>query len=70
MFIRENIVFILIGFMFSIPIARRTNEYIVTGKRGSLIFDIFYPFCILFMFLICVTYLAKGTYNPFIYFNF
>lgn len=70
MFIKENLIFFIFAIIFSMPIAKRANKFIVDKYKGYLILETGYPFCILGMFLICVCYLVKGTYNPFIYFNF
>ncbi|MCT4542197.1 MAG: MBOAT family protein [Vallitalea sp.] len=70
MFLKEYIVFFTAGIIFSTPIAKRMNTFIVDGTPGSIILDFGYPFVMILMFLICVSYLTKGTYNPFIYFNF
>lgn len=70
MFLKEYIIFFIAGIVFSMPIAKRMNKLIVDGARGSKILEFGYPFAIMALFLICVSYLTKGTYNPFIYFNF
>jgi alginate O-acetyltransferase complex protein AlgI len=70
MFLKEYIIFFIAGIIFSIPITKRMNKFIVDRKRGSKILEFGYPFAIMALFLICVSYLTKGTYNPFIYFNF
>lgn len=70
MFIKENIVFFIAAIAFSMPIARNTNKFIVDKAKGYLILEILYPFTIIGLFIICVSYLVKGTYNPFIYFKF
>ncbi|WP_099189074.1 MBOAT family O-acyltransferase [Tepidibacter mesophilus] len=70
MFLKEYIVFFTAGIVFSTPIAKRMNKFIVDGEPGSKILDFGYTFVIISLFLICVSYLTKGTYNPFIYFNF
>lgn len=70
MFIKENLIFFILAILFSMPIAKTINKFIVDKYKGYLILEAGYPFCILGMFLICVCYLVKGTYNPFIYFNF
>lgn len=72
MFVKEYWVFFLLAFVFSTPIARRCNRILVDNrlpKLGAAV-TVFYPLTILIMFFICVTFLVKGSYNPFIYFNF
>ena len=72
MLIRENWVFLALGVVFSSPIARNMNEMLYK-KPDSLVnrvYTICYPVVMLLLLLISVSYLASGTYNPFIYFNF
>lgn len=72
MFLRENWLFFLAGILFCTPIARQTNQWLFQEPRtlGSRIVSIAYPAAMLLLFAVCVSYLAGGTYNPFIYFNF
>jgi len=70
MFIRENFVFLIAAIVFSTPIARKINKFIVDKYNGFKILESLYPVTIMTLFLICICYLIKGTYNPFIYFNF
>lgn len=70
MFLKEYLVFFVAGIIFSIPIAKRINRFTVDRVSGSLILELLYPLTMFVLFLICVSYLVKGTYNPFIYFNF
>ena len=70
MFLKEYGVFFIAGIIFSIPIGKRFNKLIVEKKVSTFVIDIIYPFLMMGIFLIGVTYLVKGSYNPFIYFNF
>ncbi|HAU86400.1 MAG TPA: membrane-bound O-acyltransferase family protein [Lachnospiraceae bacterium] len=70
MFIRENIVFLMAGIIFSMPIAQKTNAYIYKQKSRYQVLEACYPFAVIALFIISISYLVKGTYNPFIYFNF
>lgn len=70
MFLKEYGIFFLIGIIFSMPIGRRINKRLAEKPKGGKIVEAFYPVVILLLFFICITYLVKGTYNPFIYFNF
>lgn len=72
MLIRENWVFLILGIVFATPIARNMNE-VLYRKPYSLvnkIYTIAYPVVMLLLLLTSISYLASGTYNPFIYFNF
>lgn len=72
MLIRENWVFLVLGIVFSTPIARNMNEMLY-AKQGSVVnklYTVLYPVVMLIILIVSVSYLASGTYNPFIYFNF
>ena len=72
MFLKEYGVFFAAGILFSMPVGKRYNKLIVEGKmRGATAaINAFYPILMMGVFLVGVTYLVKGSYNPFIYFNF
>ncbi|MFP3153211.1 MBOAT family protein [Lachnospiraceae bacterium ZAX-1] len=70
MFLKENAVFFIAAVLFSTPIARRVNKVLTDGRRLGFVLDGCYPVAILLVFVICITYMVKGTYNPFVYFNF
>lgn len=72
MLIRENWVFLVLGIIFSTPIARNMNEMIYEKPDSCInkIYTIVYPVVMLGILVVSVSYLASGTYNPFIYFNF
>ncbi|MBM7661700.1 alginate O-acetyltransferase complex protein AlgI [Bacillus mesophilus] len=72
MFIREYWIFFSFAIILSQPISRRVNR-IVVDHQFPLVTKVVtysYPLVITCLFLICVMYLVKGSYNPFIYFNF
>lgn len=70
MFLKEYIVFFLLGIIFAYPIAKKINTKLAIGVKYGSVFKIAYPIVMIIGFLLCVTYLIKGAYNPFIYFNF
>ena len=70
MFLKEYGIFFVAAIIFSIPIGKRCNKLIVEKKVAAIGFDMIYPVLMIGIFLIGVTYLVKGSYNPFIYFNF
>lgn len=70
--LRENWLFFLLGLIFCTPAARTMNAYLYAHPR-SLLNKVFLPgylLVMLLLLLICICYLASGSYNPFIYFNF
>lgn len=70
MFIKENIVQFLAAFIFSVPISRKFNKFLVEKKKYYKTFEFFYPLVMMLLFYISLCYLYKNVYNPFIYFNF
>lgn len=65
--LRENIVYFVFAILISTPIIRIIyNKYF----RNNKILTVFVAFILLVLFLISIVYIVKGTYNPFIYFNF
>ena len=72
MIVREYAVFFIIGFILCTPIAKRFNKLCVDGKMKlvSKCAVIVYPIVLMILFLISISYLVIGSYNPFIYFNF
>lgn len=70
MFIRENAAFLISAVIFALPIARNTNHYLYQQKKGYRIIEFCYPAVLIGLLLVSISYLVKGTYNPFIYFNF
>ena len=72
MLIRENWIFLLLGIVFSAPVARNVNEMLYKNPDSKVnkIYTVVYPVSMLLLLIVSVSYLASGTYNPFIYFNF
>ncbi len=70
--LREYWLFFVLTIVFSTPFARNLGGMLERGGLGPWrpIFCAAYPFLLLFVYGISVVYLAKGTYAPFIYFNF
>lgn len=72
MYLKEYGVFFIAGIIFATPIAKRINKMNVERKMPVIgnIITLLYPIVIIGLFLISMTYLVAGSYNPFIYFNF
>lgn len=72
MLLRENWVFWILAVVFSTPAAKLLGKRIDQGAFGRLgiVFSSVYPIGIVLLYVACVVYLTKSTYNPFIYFNF
>ena len=72
MLLRENWVFLLLGVVFSMPLARNMNKYLYhhPNSAAGRCLTVLYPLGLAALFVVSVCYLTSGTYNPFIYFNF
>ena len=65
LYFKEYIVYIFLGILFSIPFKAKW-----INKEKHQIIKILYIVAIFIVFYISMSYMIKGTYNPFIYFNF
>jgi alginate O-acetyltransferase complex protein AlgI len=65
--VSNNYVFLIAAAVFSFPTAKLIREKI-GDKHKSL--DVLYVIGVAALLLIAVSYIVKGSYNPFIYFNF
>lgn len=68
-YLREQLVFLVFALLFSAPVYPML-EGKLARSRTPLWADLLHAGVILGTFVISMTYLIKGTYNPFIYFNF
>ena len=60
----ENIVILLFALFFCLPIMKKVSE-----SKNRIVL-ILYHFSLVVVFIISMSYIIKGSYNPFIYFNF
>ena len=63
----QKITYFILGILFSMPIYKQLEKVF---EKNKIINAIIVPIIMITIFLICVSYLVKGSYNPFIYFNF
>lgn len=63
----QNFIFLFFAALFSLPIAKFIREKIGDRYKVS---ELIYVAGILVLFIVAVSYTVKGSYNPFIYFNF
>lgn len=70
--LREYAFFLVMGILLCLPLARCINNALAAGKAGiwGKGMNAVYPVIMMGLFLLCVVYLVRGGYNPFIYFNF
>lgn len=72
MFLREYGIFLAAAVIFSIPAAPRVNRLLADRKLPvmGICLECIYPAVMCLLFAVSVMYMVKGSYNPFIYFNF
>ena len=66
-YIGDKFIYLLAGIIFSMPIHKYVLRFVDKNKVISCILS---PICMITLLLISTAFLVKGTYNPFIYFNF
>ena len=67
LYLPENWLFFGAAILFCMPVGDWLKRKFPTLER---IYGYVYPLCYMVLFLLSVAYIVKGTYNPFIYFNF
>lgn len=75
LYVSENALYLVLGILFSMPLSKafarwyeQKNAEIGPALTGIKM--IIYPSALLILFMIAMCYIVKGSYNPFIYFNF
>ena len=70
--LHEYWIFLVLGTVLSLPVAKKVNTYLVSPRSGKLgaMASWLYPAAMFALYLVCVSYIVRGSYNPFIYFNF
>ena len=66
----DKAVIFLLAVVFSLPIAQKVNELCRRNAALGKVQNVLYPIVIFVLFLASAAYIVKGSYNPFIYFNF
>ena len=67
MYLAQKAIFIIFGILFTMPIYTKIDKLCDENKFLGYIVA---PIIMICLYLINVSFLVKGTYNPFIYFNF
>lgn len=72
MLLREYWIYWLVGILLCSPFAKQLEKRIVNAKRSvaAVVSSVLYPLGLLALFILGFTNLVRGSYNPFIYFNF
>ncbi len=71
--LRENALVLLAAVVFAAPVAGWVKGKLYGGPRlnkAAPLWDVGYALLLAAVFLVSASFLVKGTYNPFIYFNF
>ena len=70
----EYKLFLILGILFSMPLSKAFSAwYEEKSKNGQALTGVktvVYPAAMLALFFVAMSYIVKGSYNPFIYFNF
>lgn len=69
-FLKENIFFFIAAIILLMPTSRIINKHIVNKTKYYNLFQALYPFFIIALFLVSLSYIVNGSNNPFIYFRF
>ena len=69
LYLRENWTVLLAAALFCAPTARWLREKL-TARREPVLLGVGCAGALLLMFVLAASYIVKGSYNPFIYFNF
>lgn len=72
MLIRENWVYLIAGLFFSAPVITTLNKYMYENPKSGIarVLSFGYVPVVCLLFILSVSNLMSGSYNPFIYFNF
>ena len=68
-YLGESLVFLFFAVLFAMPVAKWVEKALQRSPVPVLT-DVLYAAVVLAVFLLAMACLVKGTYNPFIYFNF
>lgn len=69
-YFQENVVYLFFGILFSMPIAKVAARKADGLRKAVGAVNVLYVSAFICVLLVALSYLVKGTYNPFIYFNF
>ena len=71
LYLSENIVILIIGILASLPFSQWIKRcYNTENETVQKVMKVLGMIALVILFFTSVSYLVKGTYNPFIYFNF
>lgn len=70
LYLRENLFFFLGALLLSVPLLQRLLPRFAQRPGMATAGQAVYAVALFTLFLVSVSYLVKGSYNPFIYFNF
>ncbi len=65
-YVRQYAAYLIAGTVLATPVLAKLRDKI--GKH--VITDLIYAGCLTALFIASISFLVKGSYNPFIYFNF
>ena len=68
LYLRENWAVLIAAAVFSTPVALKVRKW--ADARRPVLLDLGYALMLAVIFVVSASFIIKGTYNPFIYFNF
>ncbi len=70
-YLKNNLVLLIASVVFALPIAPYFRKKVEAfGEKARRTANAAYTAALLLLFVVAISYMIKGTYNPFIYFNF
>ncbi|MDI9541135.1 MAG: MBOAT family O-acyltransferase [Bacillota bacterium] len=69
-YLRSYVVIIVISIAASTPLFKNIISKLKENKVAKLILDILEPFVYISLFILVISYLVDGSFNPFLYFRF
>jgi len=69
-YLHENMYFFGFAILFSMPFAPWLSKKLSASKGTAAFSDAVSALLLILVFIVAVSFMIKGAYNPFIYFNF
>ena len=69
-YLREYWIFFVVGVIVSCPVLPYLKDKIGGRMKNKVYFSIIISCTVICIFVLSISYIVKGSYNPFIYFNF
>ena len=71
LYLNDNLILYILGIISCLPLIKWSRKiYDMQNEKGKMVLQIAKGIVLGCGFLVAISFLVKGTYNPFIYFNF